>query len=92
MRKQFSFIQHTTYNFSVLLGLCLDVLGGLGCCCGFDDDDAEAGALGVERGVERVHFDLLFVERRPSKCLLFLSKKAFQFFRDNQKIEMLFKK
>jgi len=36
----------------VLLGLCLDVLGGLGV---LDDDDAEAGALGVERCVVSVH-------------------------------------
>ena len=41
------------YWFLVLLGLCLDVLGGLGV---LGDDDAEAGALGVEgNGVVSVH-------------------------------------
>lgn len=43
----------STY-ISVLLRLGLDVLGGLGWFG--DDDEAEAGALGVERGgVESVH-------------------------------------
>ncbi len=40
---------NTTNNFLVLLGL--EVLGSLG---GFDDDDAEAGALGVERSDSEV--------------------------------------
>ena len=47
MRKQILFINQC-YNFLVLLR-CLDVLGLLECLR--DDDDAEAGALGVERSV-----------------------------------------
>jgi hypothetical protein len=43
---------NTTNNFLVLLGL--EVLGSLGCGGGFDDDDAEAGALGVERSDSEV--------------------------------------
>jgi len=52
MRKQILFIKQY-YNFLVLL--CgLDVLGLLDCLR--NDDDAEAGALGVERcGDKRVH-------------------------------------
>jgi hypothetical protein len=70
----------TYYNiFSVLLA-SLDVLGGLGRFG--DDDDAEAGALGVEGsgGVESVHVCCWLRLRLAGKIPFFLSIKSISIF------------
>lgn len=66
------------YNFSVLLGL--EVLGGLGWRV-VDDDDAEAGALGVERrDSDVVHFMFRVVGLFLREiAFLSLHKKYFNF-------------
>ncbi len=76
----------SNYNIFLVLLSGLDVLGGLG---GFgDDDDAEAGALGVERGgVESVHVCGWLRLRLAGKIPFVLSIKRISIFFD--KIEML---